>query len=88
MYSSSSVAKPKLKIQVEVHLNDGAVLCGVLYRNPQQRVADLLNDDRAFLPFRDQDENLHILNKAFIVQVRPLEGDVIPHTPPPQYMGY
>ena len=75
MYSSS-VVKQKLMAEVEVKLTDGTVLQGNFFLNPQERIIDMLNDDRTFLPFADTDGVVTVIAKLAISKIQPVEQKV------------
>lgn len=45
----------KTRLEVEVELNHGARLLGSLFTKQMQRLSDLLNDSREFLPLQTPD---------------------------------
>ncbi len=63
------------KISVEVLLTTGISLRVNLFVNEMQRVNDLLNDGRNFIPFEDVSGQLRLLNKAMIVTVIPSDEE-------------
>ena len=65
--------RSKNHVPVEVLLNNGSLLIGYLFLGNGERVLDLLNDARPFLPFRQDDANLLIIAKTSIAHCRPLE---------------
>ena len=65
-------AKTKLKCEVELTLNDGTTLTGNFWLNAQERVLDVLNDNRAFLPFDDTGGGLTVVAKSSICRMRPI----------------
>ena len=73
---SSSVVKQKLMAEVEVTLTEGTVLQGNFFLNPQERIIDMLNDDRSFLPFSDSDGVVTVIAKAAITKIRPVEQKI------------
>ncbi len=73
MYTTSKAVKQKLKAEVELTLNDGRLLAGNFFVNPQERVLDILNDDRSFLPFLHNDGGFTVVNKEAISRIRPVE---------------
>lgn len=77
--SSSNQYKPKLKVAVEIELNDGTVMMGSMFLGSTQRLSDLLNDDRAFLPFENSDGMVVSLRKAVIMRVTELAQRVPLH---------
>lgn len=77
--SSSNQYKPKLKVAVEIELNDGTVMMGSMFLGNTQRLSDLLNDDRAFLPFENSEGMVVSLRKAVIMRVTELAQRVPLH---------
>lgn len=64
---------PKVREYAELKLSDWTVLNGYVFVDATARIQDLLNDEAAFMPFIDQDETIHLLNKAAIVKIRPFD---------------
>ena len=64
---------PEVRVYSELKLSDGTVLSGYVFVDATARIHDLLNDEAAFMPFIDQDETIHIQNKAAIVKIRPFD---------------
>ena len=62
----------KLKVEVAVQLEDGTNLLGFLFVKPMQRVSDLLNDHRQFLPLQVTDGPIVHLHKSKIAKVTQL----------------
>ena len=67
--SSNSRILQKAEISVEIALDDGEVLKGKLFVSPQSRITEVLNDERAFLPFKTSDGTLVALAKSSIRRV-------------------
>ena len=76
MYASSSLVKQKHLAEVEVTMTDGTVLRGNFFLNPQERIVDMLNDDRAFLPFSDEDGIITVVAKSAINVIRPAQQKI------------
>ncbi len=74
--SSSGQYKPKAKVAVELELNDGTLMMGSLFVSGTQRLSDLLNDDRSFLPFETSEGTVVSLRKSVIVRVTELNQRV------------
>ncbi len=68
MYDSSEKIQ-KYGIEVQVELDNGTRLLGCLFVTQMQRISDLLNDPRQFIPFQNSDGNIVYLRKATIVKV-------------------
>lgn len=73
---------PKYKVEVQIELDDGTPLLGFLFVKQMQRISDLLNDPREFMPFLRSDGLTIYLRKATVTSVsevkqEPAEEDVI-----------
>ncbi len=66
----------KTKLEVEVELNDGARLLGFLFIRQMQRLSDLLNDTREFLPVQTPEGLIVHLRKSTIAKVTQLDQAV------------
>jgi hypothetical protein len=75
MYDSEHRVQ-KVKLEVEVALDDGAQLLGFLFVKQMQRLSDLLNDARDFLPLQTPDGLIVHLKKATIARVTQLDQAV------------
>ena len=63
----------KDKVEVQVELDDGARLLGFLFVKQGQRISDLLNDERGFLPLLTSDGLIVLLKKTAIARVTQLD---------------
>lgn len=63
----------KKKLLVELELDSGAMLNGYLFLGQTQRLSDLMNDDRTFLPFEALDGSITIFTKGMARRVKPVE---------------
>ncbi len=63
------------KTEVELQCTDGITLRGNLYVDEMKRVNDLLNDERAFIPFMDISGRVRLVNKNLIISVLPSEQE-------------
>ncbi len=63
----------KKKLLVELELDSGTIMNGYLFVGQTQRLSDLMNDDRTFLPFEDLDGAITIFTKAMARRVKPVE---------------
>lgn len=77
--SSSAQYKPKVKVPVELELNDGTLMMGALFVGNTQRMSDVLNDDRAFLPFENSEGVVVSLRKTMIARVTELAQRTMAH---------
>ncbi len=71
MYNSDEKID-KIKIEAAVQLEDGTNLLGFLFVKPMQRVSELLNDHRQFLPFQVSGGPIVHLHKSKIGKVSQL----------------
>lgn len=74
--SSSGQYKPKAKVAVEVELDDGTQMMGSLFVSGTQRLSDLLNDERLFLPFETSEGTVVSLRKSVIARVTEINQKV------------
>ena len=66
---SDSFLPTKDKTAVTVRQYDGSDLEGYLFIPVHDRLIDVLNDDRQFLPFESSDGDFIVLAKASIVSI-------------------
>lgn len=64
---------PKVREHAQLTMTDGAVLIGYVFVEATSRIQDVLNGDTQFIPFIDENEEILLLNKASIMQVRPFD---------------
>lgn len=72
MFDSDSYTQPKVKIEVEIELQDGRILLGSVFGAPKQRLSDLLNDERQFVPFESSAGLVTVLRKSSILRATPV----------------
>jgi len=88
MMSATNVkATPKIKAEVEIVTHDGVTLKGKFFTVPSQRVLDVLNDERTFLPFETEDGDIFIINKTYIARIRPLGSPMPTAREAPAWLG-
>ena len=64
---------PKVREYAEIKLEDGQVLTGHVFIDATMRIQDLLNGGERFFPFVDEDNEVHLINKAAVIRVRPFD---------------
>lgn len=64
---------PKVREYAVLSLSDGTALKGYFFVEATVRIQDLLNGDRQFLPFIDEDEQVHLVNKDRVISIRPYD---------------
>jgi DnaJ-domain-containing protein 1 len=67
----------KVKVEVELELDDGTRTLATMFVAAYQRVVDVLNDDRQFLPVTGP-EGVSLINKKTIRRVVPFAQQVDP----------
>ena len=73
MYGGNDKMVFKNKLLVELELDSGRVLIGYMFLGQQQRLSDLMNDERHFLPFENLDSSIYIFHKTAARGVKPVE---------------
>ncbi len=66
----------KTELEVEIEFDDGARLLGSLFIKQMQRLSDLLNDTREFLPVQTPDGLIVHLRKSTIAKITELDQAV------------
>lgn len=64
---------PKVREYAELTLSDGMVLSGYVFVDATARIQDLLNDNAPFMPFIDNSETVHLINKMAIIRIQPFD---------------
>ena len=72
LFASGGNVTQKVKTEVELVLTDGTVLSGEMFMHAEQRVLDIVNDERQFVPFASFDGPVKVINKAMIAHITPL----------------
>ena len=70
---SSDAVREKLAADVELTLTDGSVLTGEFYLHVRQRIIDIMNDERSYVPFTDSKGDFAVLNKSVIARIKPID---------------
>lgn len=78
---------PKVKIEVEVDLSDGSHLRGYMFGTQDQRISDVLNDSRSFLPFVDMDGRCTVYSKTVIFGIKPVQQILNRAAPIDRWLG-
>ena len=76
MQFSSDCVKQKQTCEVELKLTDGSVMRGAFFIHSQQRIVDIMNDERSYVPFADTEGVVTILNKVIIWHVMPVDQTI------------
>ena len=74
MYAVSLEKKNKLTIDAMLYFMDGTMATGTLFVDTNQRISDLMNEGRKFLPFLNRDGGFEMINKDTISKVRPCKS--------------
>ncbi|MGD8326128.1 MAG: hypothetical protein PVF65_04360 [Sphingomonadales bacterium] len=65
--------RTKVNVGVDIILNDGTTLSGSVFIGLNERVQDLLNDPKTFIPLRQQNGEILLINKNSIAVCKPLD---------------
>ncbi len=60
----------KARYPVTLKLIDSEVVDGSVYMQVEERLADMMNVDRGFVPFEDEDREMHVINKSSISKIK------------------
>lgn len=69
MISSNKTFRSKRNFTVSIHLTTGETLEGRVYLKTDERLIDMLNDDRAFIPVKRSAGDMVILAKSTIASI-------------------
>lgn len=72
-HTPASRIRSKVKVAVEVILADGTTVSGAVFIGVDERVSDLLNDDKPFFPVRMENGEILLVNKTAVALVKPLD---------------
>ena len=73
MQLTSDAVREKLAAEVELTLTDGSVLTGQFYLHVRQRILDIMNDERSYVPFTESKGEFYVLNKSIIARIKPID---------------
>lgn len=65
---------PKIKEFAELQLMDGSSLKGYVFIEVTSRIQDMLNAGSGFFPFMDEQDRIHLINRAAVARLRPYDG--------------
>ncbi len=71
---NDSFIPTKDKMGVTIVTTDGKKMDGYLFVAKNDRLVDVVNDDRMFLPFETDEGDFVILNKTLIAKLQDREG--------------
>jgi DnaJ-domain-containing protein 1 len=87
MFDSSQTKKQRVKIMMQVELDDGSDRLMFMFVAPNTRVSDTINDTREFLPFENAEGETEIINKHHIRRIVPMESSTRPTRSPYDILG-
>ncbi len=64
---------PKVREYAQIALSDGSVMNGYVFVEATLRIQDVLNSASPFIPFVDEEDVVHLVNKSAILRVRPYD---------------
>ena len=65
--------RTKVNVGVDIILNDGTSLSGSIFIGLDERVQDLLNDPKLFIPLQQANEEILLVNKNSIAVCKPID---------------
>ena len=65
---------PKVREYVELTMGDGKAMKGYVFIDATARIQDLLNNELAYFAFVDEQEQIHLINKKWVMIARPFDG--------------
>ncbi|MEO0412748.1 MAG: hypothetical protein AAF221_13010 [Pseudomonadota bacterium] len=71
--TSGSRIRRKYNIDVDIVLHDGTQISGNVFLSKEERVQDLLNDPRPFMPLRLPNQEIMLINKTAIAVCKPID---------------
>ena len=71
MFEKGSPARDRKRIRVSILRRSGPAFVGYLFTAQNERVVDLLNDERAFLPVESLTGHVSVLQKSDICEIVP-----------------
>jgi len=77
----------KRTIEAKIVLSDGTGLTGCFFINQGQRLVDLLNDQRAFIPYRNTNGTFLLIRKSTIDRIEPVDQTSTSKKKTPQWLG-
>lgn len=81
----SSQRRKKSQVEVELYLDDGSHYLGKFGIGQSERLSDMMNDDRDFLPFETFEGQVVMIRKTVISKVVQLDPDCAPVAPMGQF---
>lgn len=87
MFDSSQTKKQRIKIMMQVELDDGSDRLMFMFVAPNTRVSDTINDTREFLPFENAEGETEIINKHHIRRIVPMESQAKQARGPYEVLG-
>lgn len=64
---------PKVREYAQIELSNGSVMNGYVFVEATLRIQDVLNSAAPFIPFVDEEDVVHLVNKSAILRVRPYD---------------
>ena len=60
----------KDRYPVLIKMVDGEIAEGFVFMQQDERLVDMMNDDRTFLPFETHERQIYVINKATISKIK------------------
>lgn len=65
--------RTKVNVGVDIILNDGTSLSGSVFIGLDERVQDLLNDPKLFIPLQQDNDEILLVNKSSVAICKPID---------------
>ena len=65
--------RTKVNVGVDIILNDGTSLSGSVFIGLNERVQDLLNDPKLFIPLQQHNDEILLVNKSSVAICKPID---------------
>lgn len=86
MFKQDNIVR-KVETEVKITLTDGTTLTGFFFIKKEQRLIDLLNDQRPFIPYKETDGMITLIRKSSIDRITPIDQTIPREKTIPEWFG-
>ena len=86
MFNNDGKTK-KNEVAVDIGLANGKMIECCFFAAQGQRLLDLMNDDRAYIPYSDTNGKVTIVQKSAIIQITPVDQEPVEDKNAPGWIG-
>ena len=88
MYGSGqSKIREKHEVTVNIILTDSTILECCFFATRGQRLLDIMNDERSYIPYTDENGEITIIQKSTIARITPIDQTNVKQKQLPLYSG-